>query len=262
MVFRVLPFVILAVVSLSVGAAPISEKSEIRLEGEYPGHLQDVWLDREKGRIYWAHTEVLLMTDLNGKVIKRANVGEHHAGIEGRNGRLFVAWTTKASLDGGQAEKDSYVTVAEYDAETLERIALHKTTLNDRAGSLALMEDGTFLVGCLRPLDVTATQVKFHHLDRDFKLIKTYVIDNVPVLYGIETMKHREGFTYLHVFPVDSALKPLNFDTIKLDAAFREVWRGKMAGDRGYIADDGCVWSGYSDQRPCTKRWVSRLVRK
>lgn len=260
--FRKLAFVF-SFFALSAAGTPISEKFEIRLEGEYPGHLQDVWCDRVKERIYWVHTDVLLMTDLNGRILKRADVGEHHAGIEMRNGRLYIAWCTKASLKGGQAEQDSCVTVAEYDAETLERIALHKTTLKDRSGSLTMMEDGTFLVGCLRPLDVAASQVKFHHLDRNFSLIKTYVIDDVPVRLGIETMKRRNGFTYLHVYNLDSANKRLGYDTVKLDRNFKVVWRGIMGGDRGYFEDDGCAWSGRSELLPgAEKKWVSRLVRR
>lgn len=249
---------------LAVGAAEasvLSERSEIILRGTYTNHLQDVWLDRPNGVIYWAHTHVLLMTDMRGKILREKTVGEHHAGIGLKDGRLYIATCTMASLYGGQAEKDSYVTVGEFDAKTLELIAYHKTPLNDRAGSLAIREDGTFLVGCLRPLDVSATQVKFHHLDKDFKLIKTYIIDNVPVQLGIETIKIWDGFTYLHLFPIDAAGKALSFDTIKLDADYKEVWRGVMKGDRGIFFDGTDRWSGYSDIAPCSGRWRSKMVK-
>lgn len=239
----------------------LSECSEIVLCGAYTNHLQDVWLDRMNELIYWAHTDVLLMTDLNGKILRQTTVGEHHAGLGLKDGRLYIAVCTTASLYGGQAERDSYVTVGEFDAKTLGLIAYHKTRLNDRAGSLAIRDDGTFLVGCLRPLDVSATQVKLHHLDTDFKLIKTYVIDNVPVQLGIETIKIWEGYAYLHFFPIDSSGKVLDFDTIKLDADYKEVWRGKMKGDRGIFFDGTDRWSGYSAVAPGSGQWTSKLVK-
>jgi len=242
-------------------ASPLSERSDIMLRDTYANHLQDVWYDRPNGVIYWVHTDVLLKTDLRGKILCQTTVGEHHAGIGLKGGRLYIATCTAASLAGGQAAKDSYVTVGEFDATNLSLVAYHKTLLNDRAGAVAVKGDGTFLVGCLRPLDVTATQVKFHHLDAKFNLIKTYVIDNVPVQMGIETIKIRDGYTYLHVFPVDAAGKALSFDTIKLDANYKEVWRGVMKGDRGIFFDGADRWSGYSDQSSCSGKWRSKLVK-
>lgn len=243
------------------GEGAMPDQKEVALPGVHKNHLQDVWFDSTNAVIYWAHTDELIATDTTGKILRQKFVGEHHAGIGLRDGRLYVATCTMKSLSGGQAEKDSYVTVGEFDAKTLELIAYHKTSLNDRSGSLAIREDGTFLVGCLRPRDVTATQVKFHHLDKDFKLIRTYIIDNVPVRLGIETIKIRDGFTYLHVAPIDAKSKHLAFDTVKLDANFKEVWRGKMHGDRGIFFDGKNRWCGFSNFDGATKTWHSRLVR-
>ena len=154
----------------------------IRLDGDYAGHLQDVWFDGKA--IYWAHTRALVKTDLSGNILTKADVKDHHAGLEVRDGKVFVAVCVMQWKTGGKTLPDSRVTINVYDAESLKLLESHVTDINDRSGSLAILEDGSFLVGCLRPQDITKTQVRFHHVDRNYKLIKSYVLDNVPVKLG------------------------------------------------------------------------------
>ena len=61
----------------------------IRLGGNYAGHLQDVW--RDGNVLYWAHTLALVKTDLSGNVLAKTDVNEHHAGLEVRDGKVYVA---------------------------------------------------------------------------------------------------------------------------------------------------------------------------
>lgn len=229
------------------------ESGEIKLEGEYtPDHLQDVC--RGGNFLYWAHTLQLVKTDLDGRIVAIADVNEHHAGLEVRDGKMYVAVCILPEKTGGKTLPDSRVTVNVYDADTLALIEEHVTDINDRSGSLCILEDGTFLVGCLRPQDITMTQVRFHHLDRDFRLIKTYVLDNVPVRLGIETIKLHNGHYYLnHYF--DGGL------CLKLDKDFREVARYRFDGTVGLIFDGDSVWTGYTSYNPDTKTWKSGLRR-
>ncbi|MBR2838437.1 MAG: hypothetical protein IKE55_06630 [Kiritimatiellae bacterium] len=232
------------------GAMP--ESGEIFLEGDYKYHLQDVW--REGDFLYWAHTSQLLKTDLCGKIVAKADVSEHHAGLEVRDGKVYVAVCVLQGKTGGKTLPDSRVTVNVYDADTLKLLEEHVTDVNDRSGSLCILDDGTFLVGCLRPQDITKTQVRFHHLDRNYKLIKSYVLDNVPVRLGIETIKRRGGHYYLNHY-LDGGL------CIKLDKDFKEVARYRLDGTCGLIFDGEYVWTAFIRRTPDGKRWASGLRR-
>ena len=232
------------------GAMP--DSGEISLEGGYKYHLQDVW--REGDFLYWAHTSQILKTDLDGKIVAKADVSEHHAGIEVRDGKVYVAVCVLQGKTGGKTLPDSRVTVNVYDAKTLKLLEEHVTDINDRSGSLCILDDGTFLVGCLRPPDITKTQVRFHHLDRNFRLIKSYVLDNVPVKLGIETIKRRGGHYYLNHYH-DGGL------CIKLDKNFKEVARCRLDGTCGLVFDGDWVWVGKTRHDPSTKMWKSSLMR-
>ena len=141
-------------------------------------------------------------------------------------------------------------------------VKMHVTGINDRAGSLAILEDGTFLVGCLRPSDILPSQVRFHHLDRDFNLIKSHVLDNVPVKLGIEVLKRRGCDVYLNLYGVDKDRKSLGFDAIRLDANFREVARGKLGGATGLVFDGEFVWTGWTKLDEASNTYTSKIVRK
>lgn len=234
----------------ALGAMP--ESGEIKLEGEYQYHLQDVW--REGDYLYWTHTSQIVKTDLSGKIVAKADVGDHHAGVEVRDGKVYVAVCVYQAKTGRKALPSSRMIVRVFDAGTLMQLEEHVTDINDRSGSLAILDDGTFLVGCLRPPDITKTQVRFHHLDKDFKLIKSYVLDNVPVKLGIETIKRRGEFYYLSMY-LDGGL------CLKLDKDFREVARYRLNGTYGLVFDGDKVWTAYTRQDPETKKWRSGLKR-
>ena len=252
---RNLLWIALGLMTVAARAA-LPDVEEIALEGEYPGHLQDVWFDG-KDTLYWAHTEDLLKTDLTGKILKHAKVEGHHAGIELKDGKLYIAVCAMQSKTKGMTTPDCRVTVGEYDAETLDLVKMHVTDIHDRSGSLAILPDGTFVVGCLRPQDIEKTQVRFHHLDRDFKLIKSYVVDNVPVKLGIEVIKRKGDFIYLNMYGEPSM--------VKLDKDFKEVSRGKLGGAMGLVLEGKKYWVGVSHHTEKDNRnspWTSALVRK
>ena len=232
------------------GAMP--DVDEIKLAGDYKYHLQDVW--RDGNVLYWAHTSVLVKTDLSGNIIAKADVSEHHAGLEVKDGKVYVAVCVLQGKTGGKTLSSSRVTINVYDADTLKLLEEHVTDINDRSGSLTILEDGTFLVGCLRPPDITNTQVRFHHLDRDYKLIKSYVLDNVPVKLGIETIKQHNGYFYLSHYSKDGLC-------IKLNRDFKEVARYPFDGTCGLVFDGDYVWTGVI-RRNADKRWCSVLKRR
>ena len=240
-------------------SARFPDSGEIRLEGDYAGHLQDVWFDGA-GRLYWAHTHEILMTDLTGRILKRRSVEGHHAGIEVRNGRIYVAVCPMQKTTGGKTTPECRVTVGEYDAETLDLIAMHVTDINDRSGSLAILDDGTFLVGCLRPQDIRPDQVRFHHLDRNFRLIRSYVLDNVPIKLGIEVIRRQGDGYLLCLYGVDRNDRKLDFNCIRLDGDFKETWRGRLDGAWGLVSDGKTFWTGKTEQDKATNRYTSKLI--
>lgn len=241
---------VVAALACAAAAGAMPDSGEVKLQGEYRHHLQDVCRDGEF--LYWAHTSQLVKTDLSGKVVAKADVAGHHAGIEVRDGKVYVAVCVSQSKTGGKTLPDSRVTVSVYDAATLKLVKEHVTDVNDRSGSLAILDDGSFLVGCLRPPDIAKTQVRFHHLDKDFKLVKSYVLDNVPVKLGIETIKLHGGFCYLSMY-LDGGL------CLKLDREYKEVARYRLNGTYGMVFDGDKVWTAYTRQDPETKKWRSGL---
>lgn len=166
-------------------------------EGRYGGHLQDVWWDGGTN-VYWAHTETVLRTDATGKVLATVSNLYHNAGCALKDGRLYVACCPSRGKGRAATTPESRVVVCEYDAVTLALVKEHVLDLRDRAGSLCVLPDGTFLVGCLRPPEIGRREVRLHHLDRDFRLKKTHVIDvGKEIKLGIEVIKLHGDDVYL-----------------------------------------------------------------
>ena len=243
-------------------AAHLPDVPEIVLQAKPAcGHLQEVCFDGERF-LYWAHTRALYKTDLEGRVLATAAVQDHHAGLEAKGGRLFVAVCPMQNKTGGRTTPECRLTVGEYDADSLALVRMHVTDINDRAGSLAILPDGTFLVGCLRPRDILPTQVRFHHLDGNFNLIKSHVLDNVPVKLGIEVIKRRGSDVFLGVYGVDKAGQSLGFDAVRLGPDLRETARGKLGGSLGLVFDGPFAWTAWSRKDAGGKAFTSKIVRR
>ena len=142
----------------------------------------------------------------------------------------------------------------EYDAQTLKLRKKHLLPIADRAGSLAILDDGSFVVGCLRPGDITASQVRFHHLSTDLRLLSTHILDDVKVKMGIETIKFHNGLLYMACY---------GGPTLTVDPkSFKETGRSKsLRGELGMIFDGEYRWCGATRRDATTKKWHSRLVR-
>lgn len=246
------PFQILALGFCLAGTVPAADR--IDLEGDYSGHLQDVW--KEGGTLWWAHTDTLVKTDLDGRILASALVGGHHAGLEVKDGRLYSAVCAYNGEPRGETTPDCHVMVGEYDADTLAQVKMHVLDINDRAGSFCFLADGTCLVGCLRHPDLQPTEIKFHHLDRDFRLIRTHVVDvGRAVALGIEVIRRVGNDVYL--FPYGTLAVRLSGTTLQVTGLV-----GTPGGDRGFVPDGTSVWIGTSTSRASDSRWVSGLDRK
>ena len=236
-------------------AATLSANLAVELEGEYPGHLQDIWMT--SNTIWWAHTQYLVKTDRQGRVLKKARVGGHHAGLEVKDGRLYSAVCAFNGEPRGKTTPQCHVMVGEYDAETLERIEMHVLDINDRAGSFCFLEDGSFLVGCLRHPSLKPSEVKFHHIGRDWKLIKTHVVDvGKPVPLGIEVIRRYGDEIRLFIYRAPN----LKLDVKTLEVVGREESRG---GQMGYFREGDGFWTGESGKSADPpKMFKSRIIRQ
>lgn len=246
---------ILAAVTAVVASAAQAEK--IVLEGEYPGHLQDVWM--ENGTIWWAHTQFLLKTGMDGRIVTKAEVGGHHAGLEIRDGHLYTAVCAFNGEPRGATTPACHVMIGEYDAATLDRIEMHVLDINDRAGSLCILEDGTFLVGCLRHPALKPTEVKFHHIGEDYKLIRTHVVDvGQPVKLGIEVIRRYGNDVYLLIY--GGPLMRLDAKTLEVTGRFKS-----FGGQMGFAKDGEFAWTGFSKRKEKGDKsspWISGLRKR
>lgn len=219
-------------------AAP-EPAAKIQLEGEYTGHLQDVWFDKAEKVVYWAHTTALVKTDMNGKILTKADVPYHHAGIELSDERLFVAVCPMKNLPGWIPEKEWRVWVWEYDPKTLALVKKHELAQNDRAGSLAKLPDGDWLVGCLRGSGLAPTQVRAHRYSADFSEYRGPVVWDLPkaVQMGIETIHFCNGVAYLSIYG-----SPM----LKLDKDLKIESELKLDGTVGWFVADDKMWVAYT----------------
>ena len=237
---------IVAVASAAtVLAAEMPASGHVDLPGEHPGHLQEVC--RHGDNLYWMQTKVIYKTDLTGRVLAKRELEDHHAGADIRDGKLYVAVCKMQNKTGGKTLPDSRVQVSEFDLDTLEPLGQHVTDINDRSGSFCFLEDGTCLVDCLRHPELKPDQVRFHHLDKNFKLIKSHVLDNVTVRLG--------DFIYLFLYTGKGLC-------IKLDRNFRGVDRFEdCPGNVGIFWDGAYVWRGVSHRVDGKKLYTSALER-
>lgn len=245
---------VLTLATAAVLSTCCAEGQTIELEGEYPGHLQDVWMS--SNTIWWAHTQYLVKTDRNGRIVRKAEVGGHHAGCEVKDGRLYSAVCAFNGEPRGKTTPDCHVMIGEYDAETLARIDMHVLDINDRAGSFCFLEDGSFLVGCLRHPSLKPTEVKFHHIGKDYKLIKTHVVDvGQPVKLGIEVIRRFGDDIYLFIY--GGPVMKLDAKTFAVTGRYRSY-----GGQTGFAREGDFAWTGQSKKGEASGQWRSKLIRK
>ena len=202
--------------------------------GMYGGHLQDVTRDGEF--LYWAHTRTILKTDLSGKILASVRDFDHNAGCQVLDGKLYVAVCTRGGVIRPEDREKYKLQINVYDAGDLHLVEKRMIeNAPDRAGSLAILPDGSFVVGCLRPPDVRADQVRFYHLSPGLKVLSRHEIGDMPIRLGIEVIKYHSGDLWLFSY---------GGKAIRLDAAtFAEKGRyDGLKGELGAVFDGDGFW--------------------
>jgi hypothetical protein len=149
-------------------------------EGVYPHHLQGICVDGEA--IYWSFTTTLVKTDLDGNLLKKVPVANHHGDLCFHDGNLYVA-VNLGTFNDPQGNADSWVYV--YDADTLKEIARHEVQeVFHGAGGIGF-HDGHFLVVGGLPDGVEENYV--YEYDGQFKFQKKHDFKSGHTHLGIQT---------------------------------------------------------------------------
>jgi glycerophosphoryl diester phosphodiesterase len=156
-------------------------------EGAYPRHLQGICIDGQ-GAIYWSFTDVLLKSDVTGKVIKQRPVANHHGDLCYQDGKLYVA-VNLGKFNELPGKADSWVYV--YDADSLAEAARHKVPEAVHGAGGIGWHNGHFMVVGGLPPGVNENYV--YEYDEAFRFIRKHIIQSGYTLMGIQTAEFING---------------------------------------------------------------------
>lgn len=153
----------------------------VACDGHYPKHLQGVCTN-DRDAVYWSFTDVLVQTDLAGKVLRKIPVADHHGDLCHHDGRLYVA-VNLGQFNQPAGKADSWVFV--YDAGTLQELARHKVPeVVHGAGGVAYRDGRFFVVGGLPP---GTNENSVYEYDAHFQFQRRHVLASGYTLMGIQT---------------------------------------------------------------------------
>ena len=157
-----------------------SKFRNVACEGTYQHHLQGICVDGSA--IYWSFTTTLVKTDLDGKLLKKIPVVNHHGDLCHHDGKIYVA-VNLGVFNNPQGKADSWVYV--YDAKTLKEISRHEVQeVFHGAGGMGYRDGNFFVVGGL-PDDVEENYV--YEYDSNFNFLKKHTIKSGHTHLGIQT---------------------------------------------------------------------------
>ncbi len=168
--------------------------AEIICEGRYPNHLQGI-TGNGVDTLFWSFTDVLVKTDLAGKVLVRVGVPYHHGDLCLAGDKLLVAWSNKFNAPGA----DSRVYI--YDAAdlTLERIVpVPEATFG--AGGMDAKDGHYFIIGGL-PEGYEENYV--HEYDDGFRHLRTHVLKSGHTHLGIQTACFHDAHWWFGCYTIE-----------------------------------------------------------
>ena len=152
----------------------------VSCEGTYQHHLQGICVD--KSAIYWSFTTTLVKTDLDGKLLRKIPVVNHHGDLCHHDGKIYVA-VNLGEFNNPQGKADSWVYA--YDATTLKELSRHEVQeVFHGAGGVGYRDGNFFVVGGL-PDDVEENYV--YEYDSNFKFLEKHKIKSGHTHLGIQT---------------------------------------------------------------------------
>ena len=160
--------------------------AKVVCEGTYPHHLQGVCTDGAS--IYWSFTTTLVKTTIEGRVLAKVPVANHHGDLCHHDGRLYVA-VNLGKFNDSAGNADSWVYV--YEAKSLQQVARHEVQqVFHGAGGIGYCDNRFTVVGGL-PADVKENYV--YDYDEDFAFLGRRTIASGHTLMGIQTAAFAAG---------------------------------------------------------------------
>ena len=158
----------------------LGEMFKVLCEGKYKHHLQGVCAD--ENAIFWSFTTTLVKTDMEGTLLKKVPVANHHGDLCFHDGKLYVA-VNLGRFNDPEGNADSWIYV--YDADTLKELARHETQeVFHGAGGIGYRDGSFFVVGGL-PDAVNENYV--YEYNHKFEFQKKHVIQSGHTHLGIQT---------------------------------------------------------------------------
>ena len=152
----------------------------VTCEGSYPHHLQGVCVDDRA--VYWSFTTTLVKTDLDGRLLNKIPVVNHHGDLCHHDGKLYVA-VNLGKFNDPDGNADCWVYV--YDSATLTEVARHEVPeVYHGAGGIGFRDGHFYVVGGL-PDGVPENYV--YEYDDQFEFVKKHVIKSGHTHLGIQT---------------------------------------------------------------------------
>lgn len=166
--------------------APKSPDS-VLCAGKYSGHLQGVCRG-SGGKFFWSFTKTLVKTNIQGKIMKKIQVADHHGDVCFANGKIYCAVNFGAFNDPkGNADNWVYV----YDSKNLECLAKHPVPeVKHGAGGIAVKSGRFIVVGGL-PEGIQENYV--YEYDKAFHFKKRHIVKSGWTKLGIQAAAFAQG---------------------------------------------------------------------
>ncbi|MDP6860127.1 MAG: hypothetical protein QF426_09920, partial [Verrucomicrobiales bacterium] len=140
------------------------------------------------GNFFWSFTKALVKTNIQGKIIKKIKVADHHGDVCFANGKIYCAVNFGAFNDPkGNADNWVYV----YDSKSLERLAKYPVPeVKHGAGGIAFKSGRFIVVGGL-PEGVQENYV--YEYDKEFNFKKRHIVKSGWTRLGIQAAAFAQG---------------------------------------------------------------------
>jgi len=163
-----------------------ADSGHIQCEGVYPHHLQGICVGGNA--IFWSFTTVLVKTGMDGKLLKKVPVANHHGDLCLHNDQLYVA-VNLGKFNDPEGNADSWVYV--YDARDLSLVARHEVQeVFHGAGGIGFRGGRFYVVGGL-PEGIEVNYV--YEYDGEFRFVKRHVVTSGHTRLGIQTAAFGDG---------------------------------------------------------------------
>ena len=232
---------LVAVAAGASGAVEFEMIDTIRCDGDYRYHLQGVACDGKS--LYWSFTDVLVKTDLSGRLVKSVPVAFHSGDLCEKDGVLYVA----TNLGEFNTEDRAKSFVYAYRADDLSKCGEWAVPeLVHGAGGITCANGRFYVIGGL-PRNHVKNYV--YEYAPDFKFVKRHDLESGYTELGIQTVHHSGGKFYCGCYGA-TLVSPETLDSVVRSGPDCSV---------GLIDLHGRLYGASTPKDPVTKRSLGFL---